>query len=148
MTFNKKTVLAFSISLLFTTLSFGQTGHRSVARHSTLRTSIAGGQVVYKNVCLSCHQPDGGGVQNMYPPLINTTYILGNKKKLILIVLNGFKENVEINGDTYSNVMAPHADLTDRQIADVLTFVRKGFGNKASRVYAYEVKRVRAGNKK
>ena len=44
--------------------------------------------------------------------------------------------------------MTPHADLKDQQIADVLTYVRKSFGNKASAVTATEVKKVRAANKK
>ena len=89
---------------------------------------------------------DGGGVQNMNPPLIKTTYVLGDKATIIKIVLNGFKEDVEINGQTYSNNMTPHSDLSDLQIADVLTYVRKSFGNKASAVTAAEVKKVRAAN--
>lgn len=43
-------------------------------------------------------------------------------------ILNGMTGEVEINGDTYRNVMAPHSDLTDQQIADVLTYVRANFG--------------------
>jgi mono/diheme cytochrome c family protein len=80
----------------------------------------------------------------MNPPLVKTTFVLGNKKKLISIVLNGFSENVEINGDTYTNVMASHSYLKDKEIADVLTYVRNSFGNKASAVTALEVKKIRA----
>ena len=39
--------------------------------------------------------------------------------------------------------MAPHNDLTDQQIADVLTYVRNSFGNKASAVTPTEVKQAR-----
>jgi mono/diheme cytochrome c family protein len=53
----------------------------------------------------------------------------------------------EINGETYHNVMAPHSDLTDQQIADVLTYVRNSFGNKATAVTEAEVKAIRAKNK-
>lgn len=108
---------------------------------------MARGKIVYTNICLACHMADGGGVQNMNPPLINTSYVLGDKTTLIKIVLNGFKEDVEINGKTYSNNMTPHNDLKDQQIADVLTYVRKSFGNKASAVTAAEVSKVRAANK-
>ncbi len=88
---------------------------------------------------------DGAGVPNMNPPLIKTTYILGDKTALIKIVLNGFDEDVQINGQTYSNTMTSHSDLSDQQIADVLTYVRKSFGNKASAVTVAEVTRARHG---
>jgi mono/diheme cytochrome c family protein len=55
---------------------------------------------------------------------------------------------VEIEGETYSNNMPPFNTLNDQQIADVLTFIRKSFGNKASAVQAAEVKKVRSGVKK
>ena|SRR3569833_1348008 len=107
--------------------------------------SMARGQIVYKSVCLACHMANGMGVPRLNPPLANTSYVLGDKRALIKIVLNGFNQDVKINGQSYSNTMTPHSDLTDRQIADVLTYVRKSFGNKASSVTVAEVKRVRGG---
>lgn len=121
------------------------------AKHSTttgLAASIAKGKTVYMQTCVSCHQVDGGGVQNMNPPLINTTYVLGDKTKLITIVLNGFNESVEIEGNTYSNTMPSHDFLKDEDIANVLTFVRNSFGNKAPAVTTAEVTKVRAAVKK
>ena len=53
-------------------------------------------------------------------------------------------ERVEIDGEEYSNNMAPHADLTDLQIADVLTYIRKSWTNKASAVTPAEVKAERS----
>ncbi len=120
-----------------------QASHRTV-----LETSVARGEDVYASVCLACHMADGGGVQNMNPPLIKTSYVLGNKGALIQIVLHGFNEDVEIDGKTYSNIMSPHDNLTDRQIADVLTYVRRSFGNKASAVKRAEVSKIRAVSKK
>jgi len=149
MAFYKKAAGMISVCLLFSTVLFAQTGHKPVVAHRpTLKTSIAGGKLVYTRICLSCHMADGGGVQNLNPPLIKTTYVLGDKKKLISIVLNGFSEKVEINDETFSNVMASHAYLKDKEIADVLTYVRNSFGNKASAVTASEVKKVRATVKK
>lgn len=83
----------------------------------------------------------------MNPPLIKTVYVLGDKKRLVGIVLNGMDEPLEIDGETYSNVMAPHEFLKDQEIADVLTYVRNSFGNKASAVTAAEVKAIRAEKK-
>lgn len=110
------------------------------------QVSIERGSKVYYQQCLTCHQADGGGVQNMNPPLIKTKWIVGDKTKLIQIVLNGMTGEVEIDGDRYHNVMAPHKDLNDQQIADVLTYVRNSFGNKASAIAPALVKAVRTNS--
>lgn len=110
--------------------------------------SIVRGQQVYTQYCLSCHQTDGGGVPDMNPPLSKTTYVLGDNRKLIKVILNGFTQNVDIDGESYSNNMPPHNFLTDQQIADVLNYVRNNFGNKASAVTMTQVKAVRTTNKK
>lgn len=136
-------------ALLFTAVLFALNLQAQV-KHGKKRPnsgqSIARGKIVYANTCLACHMAGGTGVPHLNPPLIKTTYVLGDKAKLIKIVLNGFNEDVEINGQTYSNEMTPHKDLKDQQIADVLTYVRKSFGNNASPVTAAEVKKVRASN--
>ena len=109
--------------------------------------SITRGAVVYKNVCNTCHQADGGGVPNLNPPLIKTQYVLGDKARLSHIVLAGLAEHIEIDGEEYKQPMPAQAHLTDQQIADVLTYVRNNFGNKASAVKVSEVQAVRASLK-
>src|SRR5258708_6273472 len=111
-----------------------------------LAAQVTRGKQVYLTQCLACHQVDGLGVQGMTPPLAKTKQVLGDKAALIKIVLNGM-QGVDIGGDDYHGVMAPHPDLTDQQIADVLTYVRNSFGNKASAVTPTQVKTVRATNK-
>ena len=103
------------------------------------------GKKVYAKVCLSCHQMDGGGVPKLNPPLIKTSYVSEDKSKLIYIVLNGMTDRIPIDNEYYSNNMASHKDLTDQEIADVLTFVRNSFGNNSSVVTIAEVKAVRWG---
>lgn len=104
------------------------------------------GKKVYESVCIACHMADGAGMAPMNPPLIKTKWVLGDKKQLVKIVLKGLKGGeIEINGDTFNNPMPPlEATLDDQQIADVLTFVRNSFGNKASGVTVAEVKAQRA----
>jgi mono/diheme cytochrome c family protein len=115
---------------------------------SSFQKSKAAGEKVYTKFCISCHQADGGGVPHLTPPLINTSYVLGDKQALINILLNGLK-NVDIDEETYSNPMPPLGGiLKDQQIADVLTYVRSSFGNKASAVTVAEVKEARSKVKK
>lgn len=144
---NKRITLAFIVLMLVAAGSQAQVKHHHKT-HSRLALSIANGKKVYVQNCLTCHQADGSGVATMNPPLIKTTYVLGDKPTLIKIVLNGFNEDVEINGQKFSNTMTPHDCMTDQQIADVLTYVRNSFTNKASAVTAAQVKAVRATNKK
>jgi mono/diheme cytochrome c family protein len=114
---------------------------------TTLASSKARGKTVYAEQCLSCHQVDGGGVQNMNPPLNGTKWVLGDKRTLISLVLKGMTGDMEIDGNTFHNVMAPHSNLPDQQIADVLTYIRSSFGNKARAVTLTEVKTVRETTK-
>jgi mono/diheme cytochrome c family protein len=144
MKIKKAFLLLFVLSVLVTGVN-AQVKHVKKAQAGGAG-SVIRGKIVYSNICIACHMADGGGVAHMNPPLINTTYVLGDKATLIKIVLNGFNEDVQINGQTYSNTMTPHGELKDQQIADVLTYVRKSFGNKASAVTATEVKKVRAAN--
>ncbi len=112
------------------------------------KAAVANGLIVFTQNCVSCHQADGGGVPHMNPPLIKTPWVLGDQTRLIKIILNGFKEDVEINGDRYSNVMPAFNYLKDQEIADVLTYVRNNFGNKASAVPVKKVTDTRAANGK
>jgi mono/diheme cytochrome c family protein len=122
-----------------------QTKKPAAPAQGSVQASIARGKSVYMEQCLSCHQADAGGVQGMNPSLIKAKFVLGDKATLVKIVLNGLT-GVEIDGDSYNGVMAPHADLTDLQIADVLTYIRNNFGNKASAVTPAQVKAIRAAN--
>ncbi len=138
--------LMMPFSLLFTNV-FKDSPLTNTESNSTFQQESLPGEMVYKKYCISCHQVDGGGVPNMSPPLLQTSFILGEKETLIKIVLNGLK-NVDIDDQTYNNPMpALGSVLKDQQIADVLTYVRNSFGNKASVVTAAEVKVVRSKNK-
>lgn len=112
-----------------------------------IKKSILAGEKVFKKYCISCHQADGGGVPNLNPPLINTSYVLGNKDSLIHIVLHGLNQNIEIEGEVFTNPMPALNILKDQEIADVLTYVRNSFGNKASAITPPEVKAVRSKTK-
>lgn len=144
-----KRIVITALTLLIFAPIFAQTRAPAVKKPAKKATispaTIARGKAVYSTYCVACHQPDGGGVPSMNAPLIKTPHVLGAKPELISILLKGM-EGVDIMGESYSNAMPPHNFLTNQQIADVLTYVRNNFGNKASGVTATEVAAVR--NKK
>ena len=108
---------------------------------------MASGAKVYKQYCMACHQADAGGVPHLNPPLIKTPFILGEKKRLVQIVVKGKTDPVEIDGEIYNNPMPPQVLLNDQQIADVLSYIRNSFGNKASLITLAEVKKIKAATK-
>jgi len=116
----------------------------SVNAQTPSKAAMAKGKELYTQYCLTCHQPDGEGVPNLNPPLIKTSYTVGDKTKLITWVLSGTTDKKEIDGQFYSNNMPPQNYLKDEEISAVLTYIRNSFGNKASAVSAAEVKKVRA----
>lgn len=136
--------IAFLLIGLLTNLN-AQTKKTAPAK-ATAKTesSLAKGKLLYKKHCLVCHQADGGGVMGLNPPLIKTDYVLGDPKRLINILLKGLNEDIEIDGETYANPMPALGHLSDQEVADVLSFVRNSFGNKASVITPAQVKAVRA----
>lgn len=137
-----KKVMMIGVALC-ATLSF-LSAQTKPAKNQAQSQSVSRGKKVYEQYCLTCHQVDGSGVPHLNPPLIKTTFVLGNKTKLVQIVLKGMQSSEPIDDEYYSNNMPPHNFLKDQEIADVLTYVRNNFGNKASAVTATEVKTIRA----
>jgi mono/diheme cytochrome c family protein len=110
---------------------------------SAAKSTKSPGQLVYEQHCLTCHQVNGSGVPNQNPPLRGTDWVRGDKNRLINVLLKGLRDQ-EIDGEPYDNVMPAHSFLTDQQLADVLTYIRSSFGNKASAITVDEVKYQRS----
>ncbi len=110
-----------------------------------IKASMDRGKTIYLQRCMACHQVDGSGVPRLNPPLDGASTVKGNDKlKLVRIIIKGMTDRVEIDGEYYDNNMSANPDLTDTQIADVLTYIRNSWSNKASIVTAAEVKTARA----
>lgn len=101
------------------------------------------GKKVYDNYCKACHMSDGKGMKGMHPPLVNNATVNGKPGKLIDITLNGMMGKVTIDGVEYNGIMPPHNHLTDKQIADVLTYVRQNFGNRSGAITVDQVRKQR-----
>lgn len=103
------------------------------------------GKAVYDKYCLVCHQSDGSGVPGMHPPLGPGSWVGNPPEELIAMMMKGLSGKVEVNGEIYNGFMPSQAQLTDEEIADVLTYIRSSFGNNFDPVDAKLVKKVRSG---
>ena len=102
------------------------------------------GEQVYL-ACVACHQPDGRGLPRTFPPLVGSGRLLGPPEISIKIVLKGLQGALEASGQQYNGVMPGHETLlTDREIADVLTYARATWGNRGSEVTEETVRKVRS----
>ncbi len=101
------------------------------------------GQNVYTQNCASCHQANGQGIPNAFPPLANSDYLMQDKERSIRAVLKGLSGPITVNGKKYNSVMLP-VNLNNEQTAAVLTYVRNSWGNKGEKVTAEEVQKVRS----
>jgi len=102
------------------------------------------GRNTYRMICAACHQVTGLGMPHVFPPLGGSDFLAADKARAIGVVLNGLMGPVTVNGETYRSQMPPQRQLSDQQIADVLSYVRKSFGNRLEPVAADEVAKVRA----
>jgi mono/diheme cytochrome c family protein/HEAT repeat protein len=95
------------------------------------------GQEVYKNICQACHQPDGRGQERVAPSLVDSPLALASPDIPARILMNGKEGPV--------GLMPPvGSTLSDDQIAGVLTYIRREWGQDGSPVDVATVKQVRA----
>jgi mono/diheme cytochrome c family protein len=115
------------------------------------KSFLAGHEIYFRDAhCATCHQPDGKGLDPAYPPLENTIFVNGNPERLIKITLYGLMGPLEVNGKKFKGdvPMTPFGGLlNDKEVADVLTYVRNSYGNKAAAITPDQVKAVREKNK-
>jgi nitrite reductase (NO-forming) len=101
------------------------------------------GQSIYNQTCFACHQADGKGIPNVFPPVANSDWIKKNKEGSIKAVVHGKQGEMTVNGKKYNGIMPPQ-NLNDEQVAAVLTYVYKKFNNSNITVGVDEVKKARS----
>ncbi len=103
------------------------------------------GKKIYETRCLVCHQADGGGVPNMNAPLDGASNVVGKDiARMVRIIKKGYNEKVALDGFYYSNAMTANPDLSDEDIANVLTYIRGSWSNKAGKVSLAQVKAAKS----
>jgi mono/diheme cytochrome c family protein len=103
------------------------------------------GQRLYARHCLSCHQADGYGVPNMQPAIVGGSWVKGDPKALALFVMTGgFDSAQRKEGAVSHNVMPPFRQLSDEDLAGILSYIREKFGGGGSAVTPALVAEARA----
>ena len=85
------------------------------------------GYQLYTTNCANCHQADGKGMSNLYPPLANTP-ILSDKAAIACIIKNGMKGTILVNGKEFNRPMPANPKLTEIEIAEIVSYVGMKFG--------------------
>jgi mono/diheme cytochrome c family protein len=109
------------------------------------------GVAIFNSVCQTCHGPTGNGLKSLAPPLNKSEWVVGDKNKLIAIVLYGLTGPVKVNTKVYKapeiNGEMPgvgnNKDYTDDDIAQLLTFIRKAWSNNSGKIDQTEINEIR-----
>ena len=107
-----------------------------------LKASMAKGKEVYTTYCMSCHMEAGEGIEDVYPPLAKSDYLMVDKARSIKQILYGANGPMKVNGKTYNAEMTGF-DLSDQEVSDLANYIRNSFGNKGPSVTPEEVKAAR-----
>jgi thiosulfate dehydrogenase len=117
-------------------------GTTLAARSEDLQKSRGG--VLYGQLCAGCHQPDGAGVQEAFPPLKQNPAIASPDPSNLTRIALGGASTPETAARPSALTMPGFAQLSDQEIAEVLSFVRASWGHRARPVAASEVRKARA----
>lgn len=103
------------------------------------------GKQAYMQTCFACHQGEGQGIPNAFPPLAKSDYLNADVDRAIGVVLNGLTGKITVNGEKYNSVMTRQL-LSSDEVANVMTYVYNSWGNSGQVVTKAMVEKVK--NKK
>lgn len=126
--------------------------HRQDADKATQQTvdtltqgqNLSAGQLLYMNNCEACHWTDGKGAKGIFPRLNGGDVVLEeNPNALINIILQGAETPSTPKAPSVLTMPGFSHRLSNKQVADLATFVRSGWGNNAPPVTEKDVRKVR-----
>ena len=102
------------------------------------------GHNTFLSLCAACHQPHGFGLDGLAPPLVDSEWVLGKPENLVRIVSHGLGGPIRVGNRTWDLAMPPCPQLSDEEVAGVLTYIRREWEHTASAVETKLVHDVRA----
>lgn len=109
----------------------GETQKLAIA--NSLDEQIRFGKRIYEANCQACHQAGGAGISRAFPPLANSDFLNQDHQRAIDVVLHGMSGKVLVNGEQYNSNM-PAMELTNHDIANVLTFLLNNWDNNGGQI--------------
>ncbi|MBI3345731.1 MAG: cytochrome c [Burkholderiales bacterium] len=105
------------------------------------------GAALFSSLCAACHQANGQGLPGVFPPLAGSEWVQGQASTAAAIVLHGVHGHLMVRGHPFNGTMpAFGGQLSDEQLAAVLTHVRSQWGNTAAPVSLETVAQARAAH--
>ena len=139
-----KAVTAIDERLLWVGKPGAPTPPKIVPLDAAQQAAFEKGRTIYASLCGGCHQPHGYGLEGLAPPLVDSEWVLGSPDVAARIVMHGLNGPVKVGGRTWDLAMPPMLQLTDADVAAVLTYVRREWEHTASPVSPAYVKDVRS----
>ena len=109
----------------------------------TREDQIAAGKQLFAGTCSVCHQTNGEGLPNVFPPLAKSSLLAATPTRAMTIVTHGLTGKVTVNGHEYDSVMPPMSQLTDDEVANILTYVLNSWGNPGGQFSKDDVAKAR-----
>ena len=146
------TILLSVMLIVAITVSFGFSSYNalSVNNDVTMATpqddaaaaKYPVGAKIYTEKCIACHQVNGMGIPNAFPPLKGSDYLFADKKRAVEQVLNGSHEEMTVNGAIYNLPMPFQVDTHEDAVA-VINYSLNAWGNNAGTITLDEVKNIK-----
>lgn len=84
---------------------------------------------MYQQHCINCHQEDGTGLGKLIPPLSGADYMLDNIARTACLIKYGMDGEIIVNGQDYNQPMPANEQLTDIEVAQILTYITNSWQN-------------------
>jgi cytochrome c551 len=103
------------------------------------------GRRLYTSHCTNCHQEDGKGLGKLFPPLAQSDYMLADQKHVACLIRNGMEGEITVNGIKYNQAMPSNKQLSDLEIAEIMTYIYNSWGNSTGLIAVKDVNKLLEG---
>ena len=136
-------VVTFGVIYILLSEPFGQVELGDRRTVADLRAPTAGavgpaadGKQIFTANCIACHQATGKGLPGVFPPLDGSEWVAGDERIIANILLHGVSGEITVMGNSYKGAMPAFQQLSDIELAAVVSYVRAQWSNKAAPIKA------------
>ncbi|MGB0403806.1 MAG: c-type cytochrome [Salibacteraceae bacterium] len=116
--------LKFSILLIIVSIA-----------QSCIPTGRDYGKELYEEKCANCHGIEGNGLQQLYPPIKNSDYLIKNQEMLACMIRYGQEGAITVNGVGFNESMPAQPLLSDIDIYNIINYISKNIDSKIEPVH-------------